>query len=32
MVEAYDVALKKVGLDVMSYSIWLDYINLLKSL
>lgn len=32
MIEAYDSALKKIGLDVMSYSIWQDYITFLKSL
>lgn len=32
MTNAYDLALDKIGLDVMSYSIWLDYINFLKSL
>lgn len=30
--DAYELALDKIGLDVMSYSIWLDYINFLKSL
>jgi cleavage stimulation factor subunit 3 len=29
---AYEMALEKIGIDVMSYSIWIDYINLLKSL
>jgi hypothetical protein len=32
MVEAYDLALQKIGIDVMSYSIWNDYIYFLKSL
>jgi hypothetical protein len=32
MIEAFDLSLKKVGLDVMSYSIWNDYISYLKSL
>lgn len=30
--QAYDFALDKIGLDVMSYSIWLDYVNFLKSI
>lgn len=29
--QAYDFALEKIGLDVMSYSIWVDYVNFLKS-
>lgn len=29
--QAYDFALEKIGLDVQSYSIWVDYINFLKS-
>lgn len=29
--QAYDFALDKIGLDVMSYNIWVDYINFLKS-
>lgn len=29
--QAYDFALDKIGLDVMSYSIWVDYVNFLKS-
>jgi cleavage stimulation factor subunit 3 len=29
--QAYDFALDKIGLDVNSYSIWVDYINFLKS-
>ncbi len=32
MIDAYELALDKIGLDVMSYSIWLEYINFLKSL
>ncbi len=32
MTEAYELALDKIGLDVMSYSVWLEYINFLKSL
>jgi len=31
MAQAYDFALDKMGLDLMSYSIWNDYINFLKS-
>jgi len=30
--QAYDFALDKIGLDVMSYSIWVDYVNFLKSI
>jgi len=29
--QAYDFALDKIGLDVLSYSIWVDYVNFLKS-
>lgn len=32
MIQAYDSAVQKIGLDVLSYSIWLDYANFLKSL
>jgi len=31
MAQAYDFALDKIGLDVMSYQIWADYIGFLKS-
>ncbi|CAI9734176.1 cleavage stimulation factor subunit 3-like [Octopus vulgaris] len=31
MAQAYDFALDKVGMDIMSYQIWVDYINFLKS-
>ncbi len=32
MIEAYELTLNKIGFDVMSYSIWLEYINFLKQL
>ncbi|UJR14715.1 hypothetical protein I4U23_001708 [Adineta vaga] len=31
MVQAYDFALEKIGMDVYSYTIWNDYVNFLKS-
>ncbi|KAK7107878.1 cleavage stimulation factor subunit 3-like [Littorina saxatilis] len=31
MAQAYDFALEKIGMDIMSYQIWVDYINFLKS-
>ncbi|XP_052243901.1 cleavage stimulation factor subunit 3-like isoform X2 [Dreissena polymorpha] len=31
MAQAYDFALDKMGMDIMSSSIWSDYINFLKS-
>ena len=31
MAQAYDFALEKIGMDLMSYSIWADYIIFLKS-
>ena len=31
MAQAYDFALDKMGMDIMSYQIWMDYINFLKS-
>lgn len=30
--QAYDSAVQKIGLDVLSYSIWLDYATFLRSL
>uniref|UniRef100_A0A8C4R4R7 Cleavage stimulation factor, 3' pre-RNA, subunit 3 n=1 Tax=Eptatretus burgeri TaxID=7764 RepID=A0A8C4R4R7_EPTBU len=30
MAQAYDFALDKIGMDIMSYPIWVDYINFLK--
>ncbi|XP_076256527.1 cleavage stimulation factor subunit su(f) isoform X2 [Rhynchophorus ferrugineus] len=30
MAQAYDFALDKIGMDIHSYSIWNDYVNLLK--
>ncbi|CAF1033907.1 unnamed protein product [Brachionus calyciflorus] len=32
MIQAYDSAVQKIGLDVMSFSVWLEYLNFLKSL
>lgn len=32
MIQAYDSAVQKIGLDVLSFSVWLEYINFLKSL
>ncbi|XP_067120911.1 cleavage stimulation factor subunit 3 isoform X1 [Centruroides vittatus] len=31
MAQAYDFALDKMGMDIMSYPIWNDYVNFLKS-
>ena len=31
MAQAYDFALDKMGLDILSFPIWNDYINFLKS-
>ncbi|ELT99142.1 hypothetical protein CAPTEDRAFT_164574 [Capitella teleta] len=31
MAQAYDFALDKIGMDIMSYPIWVDYISFLKS-
>ncbi|XP_052088640.1 cleavage stimulation factor subunit 3-like [Mytilus californianus] len=31
MAQAYDFALDKMGMDIMSYQIWADYVNFLKS-
>lgn len=31
MAQAYDFALDKIGMDVLSYQIWVDYIAFLKS-
>ncbi|XP_064490288.1 cleavage stimulation factor subunit 3-like isoform X2 [Ornithodoros turicata] len=31
MAQAYDFALDKMGMDILSYPIWNDYINFLKS-
>lgn len=31
MAQAYDFALDKIGMDVMSYPIWVEYIAFLKS-
>jgi cleavage stimulation factor subunit 3 len=31
MAQAYDFALEKIGMDIMSYQIWVDYVNFLKS-
>ena len=31
MAQAYDFALDKMGMDIMSHSIWHDYIMFLKS-
>ena len=31
MAQAYDFALDKIGMDVNSYSIWVEYISFLKS-
>uniref|UniRef100_A0A8C1U4U4 Cleavage stimulation factor subunit 3 n=1 Tax=Cyprinus carpio TaxID=7962 RepID=A0A8C1U4U4_CYPCA len=30
MAQAYDFALDKIGMEIMSYQIWVDYINFLK--
>ena len=31
MAQAYDFAIDKMGLDILSFSVWNDYINFLKS-
>jgi len=31
MAQAYDFALEKIGMDILSYQIWSEYINFLKS-
>ncbi|KAK6169592.1 hypothetical protein SNE40_020613 [Patella caerulea] len=31
MAQAYDFALEKIGMDIMSYQLWTEYINFLKS-
>ncbi len=31
MAQAYDFALDKIGMDIMSYQLWSDYIGFLKS-
>lgn len=31
MAQAYDFAIDKIGLDIMSFSIWNDYVTFLKS-
>lgn len=31
MAQAYDFALDKMGMDIMSYSVWNDYVTFLKS-
>lgn len=31
MAQAYDFALDKMGMDILSYPIWNDYINFLKN-
>ncbi|KAL5010433.1 hypothetical protein ScPMuIL_012738 [Solemya velum] len=31
MAQAYDFALDKMGMDIMSYQIWADYVHFLKS-
>ena len=31
MAQAYDFALEKIGMDIMSYQIWAEYISFLKS-
>ncbi|CAK8683477.1 unnamed protein product [Clavelina lepadiformis] len=31
MAQAYDFALEKIGMDIMSYQIWADYVTFLKS-
>nr|CAB3234132.1 cleavage stimulation factor subunit 3 [Phallusia mammillata] len=31
MAQAYDFALEKIGMDIMSYQIWSDYVSFLKS-
>ena len=31
MTQAYDFSLEKIGMDIMSYQIWADYVAFLKS-
>lgn len=31
MSQAYDFAIEKIGMDIMSYQLWADYISFLKS-
>ena len=31
MARAYDFALEKMGMEIMSYQMWVDYIKFLKS-
>jgi len=31
MAQAYDFALDKMGMDIMSFSVWHDYVTFLKS-
>ena len=31
MAQAYDFALEKIGMDIMSYQLWNEYIGFLKS-
>lgn len=31
MAQAYDFAIDKIGLDIMSFTIWNDYVTFLKS-
>lgn len=31
MSQAYDFAIEKIGMDIMSYQLWADYVNFLKS-
>ena len=31
MTQAYEFALEKIGMDIMSYQIWSDYVAFLKS-
>ncbi len=31
MAQAYDFAIDKIGLDIMSFNIWNDYVTFLKS-
>ncbi len=32
MTQTYEIALSKIGIDPMSYPIWIEYINFLKLL
>lgn len=31
MAQAYDFALDKIGMDIMSHQLWADYVSFLKS-